>query len=41
MYIKEELVYDKHEGELIGFSNLGNMNNHFLKFEASLKSDSQ
>lgn len=41
MYIKEELVYDKHEGELIGFSNLGNINNHLLKFEASLKSDSQ
>ena len=40
MYIKEELVYDKHEGDLIGFSNLGNINNYLLKFEASLTSDS-
>ena len=23
MHVREDLVYDKHEGELIGFTNLG------------------
>lgn len=39
MHIKEDLVFDKHEGSLIGFANLGNMNNHLLQFEASLQND--
>lgn len=30
MYIREELVYDKHSGKLIGF---GNVNNHLSRFE--------
>ncbi len=36
MYIREDLVYNKHTGELIGFSNLGDINNHLLAFERSL-----
>ena len=33
VHIKENLVYDKHEGSLIGFANLGDTNNHLLSFE--------
>ena len=36
VHIKEGLVYDKHQGNLIGFSNLGEINNHLLKFENAL-----
>ena len=28
MHLKEDLIYDKHSGELIGFSNLGSINEH-------------
>ena len=31
MYIIEDLVYDKHMGALIGFTNLGETNDHLLK----------
>ena len=34
VHIKEELVYDKHEGHLIDFVNLGHINNQLLEFEA-------
>ena len=37
MYIKEDLVYDKHSGQLIGFSSLGNV--HLLAFERSVIED--
>ena len=40
MYIKEDLVFDKHTHALIGFTNLGDTNRHLLKFEESLASDS-
>ena len=30
MHIREDLVYDKHTGELIGFTNLGDIANHLL-----------
>ena len=33
MYIKEGLVYDKHTGELIGFTYLGDINSHLLSLE--------
>ena len=33
MHIKEDLVYNKHTGQMIGFTNLGEMNNHLLAFE--------
>ena len=36
VHIKEGLVYDKHKGNLIGFSNLSELNNHLLKFENAL-----
>ena len=40
VHIKEDLVYDKHEGTLVGFANLGDTNNHLLQFEATLRGDS-
>jgi hypothetical protein len=38
MYIKEDLVYDKHSGALIGFANLGETNEHLLKFQRFVES---
>ena len=32
MHVKENLVYDKHSGALIGFANLGQTNQHLLQF---------
>ena len=40
VHIKDDLVYDKHEGTLIGFVNLGETNNNLLDFEASLSGES-
>ncbi len=40
MYVKEDLVYNKHTGALVGFANLGDTNSHLLQFERSLESDS-
>lgn len=36
MHIREDLVYDKHSGHLIGFVNMGDVNSHLLAFEQSL-----
>ena len=36
MYIREDLVYNKHIGKVIGFTDLGNINNHLLSFERSV-----
>ena len=33
MYIKEGLVFDKSTGSLIGFADLGNVNNLFAEYE--------
>ena len=33
MKIKECLVYDKHETEVIGFADVGKINNHLARFE--------
>ena len=33
---REDLVYDKHTGSLIGYTDLGEVNNHLLAFERSL-----
>ena len=41
MHIKEELVYDKHNGRMVGFVNLGNINNHFLAYERSVESKNE
>ena len=40
VHIKNELVYDKHSGVLIGFENLGDINNHLLQYEAAISGDS-
>ena len=36
VHIKEELEYEKHEGCLIGFVNLGTTTNQLLEFEAAV-----
>ena len=41
MHIREDLVYNKHSGELIGFMNLGDINSHLLRFERSLSDEDQ
>ena len=38
VHIKEDLVYDKHEGTLLGFVNLGDTNNCLLQLEVALSS---
>ena len=35
MHIKEDLIFDKLTGELKGFINLGNINDHLLRLESS------
>ena len=37
--IKEDLVYDKHTSQIIGFINLGDVNNQLLRFQCSQTSD--
>jgi hypothetical protein len=37
--IKEDLVYDKHTSQIIGFINLGDVNNQLLQFQRSQTSD--
>ena len=39
MHIREGVVYDKHSGALLGYTDLGNMNNLLMEFEQSLASD--
>ena len=39
MYIREDLVYEKQTGKLIGFTNLGEINNHLLAFEHEVEAD--
>ena len=38
MYVKQELVFDKNTGELIGFTDLGDINSHLMDFERSVAS---
>ena len=40
VHIKDDLIYDKHEGNLVGFVNLRATNNHLLQFQAALESES-
>ena len=40
MYIKEGLVYNKYSGALLGFTDLGSINNLLTEFEQSLASES-
>ena len=39
MYIREDLVYNKYTGKMIGFTDLGNINNHLLSFERMINED--
>ena len=39
MHVKEDLVYDKHSGALIGFVNLGETNQHLLEFQKAIEGD--
>ena len=39
VHIKNDLVYDKHQGCLVGFIDLGNTNNRLLEFESALCGD--
>lgn len=36
MHIREDLVYDKHSGELIGFTNLTNISDSLAQLEQSM-----
>ena len=36
MHIREDLGFDKHTGAVIGYTNLGDINEHLLHFEQSL-----
>lgn len=36
MHIREDLVFDKHSGKMIGYTNLGEINNHLIDFEQSI-----
>ena len=38
MYIRQNLVYNKHSGEMVGFTDLGSINNYLADFEQSLVS---
>ena len=38
MHIREDLVYDKHTGEFIGFANLGKINTQLDAFEHAMSS---
>ena len=39
VHIKHDLVYDKHQGCLVGFVDLGNTNNQLIEFEKALAAE--
>ena len=41
VHIKHDLVYDKYEGCLIGFVDLGEVNNQLIEFEKALAGDQE
>lgn len=41
MHVKEDLVFSKHTGSLIGFTNLGNINDLLTEYERLLDSDQE
>ena len=41
MHVKEDLVYNKHSGNLVGFTNLGHLNNQLLEYERSLHDEKE
>ena len=41
MKIKESLVYDKHESNIVGFVNLGEVNDQLARFEREASNNSK
>lgn len=39
LHIREDMVYNKHDGSLVGFVDLGDINNHLQQFEHSMQPD--
>ena len=39
MHIRADILFDKHSGAMIGFTRLGDVNDHLLQFEWSLTND--
>ena len=39
MHIREDFIFDKHTGDMIGFSNLGDINEHLFQLEKSMLED--
>ena len=39
VFIREDLVYDKNNNELIGFTDLGDVNNHLVAYEKCINED--
>ena len=39
MHIRDDLVFDKHSGALIGFCNLGEITMHLLRFESEMNDE--
>ena len=39
MHIREDLIYNKHTGALLGFTNLGDINSHLDSFERSVETN--
>ncbi len=40
MHIRQDIVYDKHTGQMTGFVNLGDINSHLIDFEQALLNNS-
>ena len=41
IYIREDLVFDKHSGRLIGYASLGDVNDHLLAFEHAVEAGAE
>ena len=41
MHVREDLVYDKNTGHMIGYTNLGDMINHLIEFERAVKGNNE
>ena len=39
MHVKEDLVYNKHSGQMIGFIHLGDINDHLMAFENAVRGE--
>ncbi len=37
MHVKEDLIYNKHSGDLVGFMNLEDMNTHLIEQQKRVK----